>query len=85
MIYLFFVGVCALNFRFSGESVKLWLLFFHPCFVIIPIILNVLMYIILNRYNNINKPNIKETINDNTNITITINNDNSLVTIKNKL
>ena len=65
---------------------KLWLLFFHPCFVIIPIILNFLMYIILNRYNNINKPNIKETINDNNNnITITINNDNSLVTIKNKL
>ena len=84
MVYLFFVGVCAFNFRFSGESVKLWLLFFHPCFVIIPIILNVFMYIILNRYNNINKPEIKETIDDNKN-DFTINNDNTLVTIKNKL
>ena len=84
IVYFFFVGVCAFNFRFSGESVKLWLLFFHPCFVIIPIILNVFMYIILNRYNKLNKAEIKEKNDDNNN-DITINNDNSLSTTKNKL
>ena len=43
------------NFRFSGESIKFVLLFFHPCFVIIPIILNVLMYIILCKNNRAHK------------------------------
>ena len=41
--------------------------------VIIPIILNVFMYIILNRYNKLNKAEIKEKNDDNNN-DITINN-----------
>ena len=49
-LYLFFGAACAINFRFAGESVKFWLLFLHPCFIIIPIILNVLMYISLYKY-----------------------------------
>ena len=40
------------------------------------------MYIILNRYDKLNKPEIKETIDDNNNTNNTINNDNSLATIK---
>ena len=49
-LYLFFGVAIFINFRFSGESVKFWLLFLHPCFIIIPIILNVLMYISLYKY-----------------------------------
>ena len=49
-LYLFFGVAIFINFRFSGYSVKFWLLFLHPCFIIIPIILNVLMYISLYKY-----------------------------------
>ena len=57
LLYFFYAGICAINFRFAGESVKLLLLFFHPCFVIIPVILNVLMYIILCKYNKTHQKN----------------------------
>ena len=53
-LYLAFIIACVINFRFAGESVNLVLLFFHPCFVIIPIILNVFLYISLKRYNKLN-------------------------------
>ena len=56
-LYICFGGACAVNFRFAGESVKFWLLFFHPCFIIIPIILNVFMYISLFKYNKLLQKN----------------------------
>ena len=51
LLYLFFIAVCFITYRLVGESVNFLLLFFHPCFVVIPVILNILMYIILCRYN----------------------------------
>ena len=50
-LYICFAVVCIINFRRAGESVKFWLLFFHPCYVIIPIILNIFMYISIYKYN----------------------------------
>ena len=50
-LYLCFGGACYINYRFAGESIRFFQLFIHPCFVIIPIILNVLMYLSLYRYN----------------------------------
>ena len=64
-LYLFFGAACAINFRFAGESVKFWLLFLHPCFIIIPIILNVFMYISLCKYNKIVQKNEEEKNNEN--------------------
>ena len=60
LLYLCFIGACVLNFRFAGESVKSYLLFFHPCFVIIPVILNVFLYISLSNFNKLNIKNQKE-------------------------
>ena len=74
-LYLFFAGICVINFRFAGESVKLWLLFFHPCFIIIPIILNAFMIMIIKNFNNFYRLNevVKLTENNNNNNqTITI-------------
>ena len=56
-LYLLFIIACVINFRFAGESVNLTLLFFQPCFVIVPIILNVLLYISLKRYNKLHPEN----------------------------
>ena len=73
-LYFAFICICLINYRWAGESVKILLLFFHPCYVIIPIILNILIYLSLCRYNkminnkNNNKINcqkIKININDN--------------------
>ena len=61
-LYFAFACICAINFRWAGESVKLIFLFFHPCYVIIPIILNILLYISLCKYNNRNKKE-NETVN----------------------
>ena len=57
LLYLFFITICFVNFRFAGETVKFLLLFFHPCFVVIPIILNILIYIILCKYNKTQQQN----------------------------
>ena len=57
LLYLFFIAICFVNFRFAGETVKFLLLFFHPCFVVIPIILNILIYIILCKYNKTKQQN----------------------------
>ena len=54
-LYFAFACICAINIRWAGESVKLVFLFFHPCYTIIPIILNILLYTSLCRYNNKNK------------------------------
>ena len=54
-LYFVFACICAINFRWAGESVKFIFLFLHPCYVIIPIILNALLYISLCGYNNRNK------------------------------
>ena len=64
-LYICFAGACIINFRFAGESVKIWLLFFHPCFFIIPIILYVMMYISLCKYNKL-KQKKKENIENST-------------------
>jgi len=72
-LYLCFGGACFINYRFAGESVKFGLLFCHPCFVVIPIILNILMYINLYRYNKSFKKD--EIIFDNENTNININSD----------
>ena len=53
-LYFAFICICIINYRWAGESMKILLLFIHPCYVIIPIILNILLYIVLCRYNNIN-------------------------------
>ena len=54
-LYFAFICICAINIRWAGESVKTYLLFFHPCYVIIPIILNILIYIVRCRYSNLNE------------------------------
>ena len=72
-LYLFFGVACFINYRFVGESVKFELLFCHPCLVIIPVILNVLMYVSLYRYNKLTKTD--ENIFDNENVNININSD----------
>ena len=79
LLYLFFAGICIINFRFAGESVKLLLLFFHPCFVIIPIILNIFMYIILCKYHKTYQANENIKNNENNN---NINNTNEDIPIK---
>ena len=56
-LYSAFICICAINFRWAGESVKILLLFFHPCYVIIPIILNILIFLSLCRYNKNNNNN----------------------------
>ena len=43
-LYITFIGICIVNFRFAGESLRIILLIFHPNFVIIPIVLNILIY-----------------------------------------
>jgi hypothetical protein len=53
-LYFAFICICIINIRWAGESMKIIFLFFHPCYVIIPIILNILIYIALCRYNNKN-------------------------------
>ena len=59
-LYIAFVCIWIINFRWAGESVKLLLLFFHPCYIIIPIILNVLIYISLFRYIRLKRDKDKE-------------------------
>ena len=54
-LYFAFFCICLINVRWAGESVKTYLLFFHPCYVVIPIILNILIYIALYRYSKSNK------------------------------
>ena len=56
-LYITFIGICIVNFRWAGESVKTGLLFIHPCFIIIPIILNILIYISLFKYKELNQNN----------------------------
>ena len=53
-LYFAFICICIINIRWAGESMKIIFLFFHPCYVIIPIIINILIYIALCRYNNKN-------------------------------
>ena len=66
-LYITFLGICIINFRWAGESVKAGLLFIHPCFVIIPIILNIIIYVSLYKYNS---KKIKEIcVNENLNLT----------------
>ena len=86
-LYFTFVCICVINFRWVGESVKIIFLFFHPCYVIIPIILNILIYISLCRYNNRNKKenetdNLNQSQSNNPNNSNTISN-NSFNTINN--
>ena len=80
-VYFCFACVCFVNFRWAGESVKLWLLFFHPCYIIIPIILNIFLYIILNRYDKLQQ---QQNENEDSNITDIKNNENNgtIITIK---
>ena len=66
-LYFAFLCICAINFRWCGESLKILLLFFHPCYAIIPIILNILIYLSLCRYNN-NNNNTLNYSNNNTNL-----------------
>ena len=73
LLYFAFVCICAINIRWAGESVKILLLFFHPCYVIIPIILNILIYISFYKYSNLNKKQEKNKI-DNSSIQANINN-----------
>lgn len=54
-LYFAFLCICAINFRWAGESIKVYLLFVHPCYVIIPIILNILIYILLCRNSKLKK------------------------------
>ena len=72
-LYIAFICICAINFRWAGESVRLLLLFFHPCYIIIPIILNILIYITYCRYSNLNKRQEKNKI-DNFHIQTNTNN-----------
>ena len=58
-LYLAFLCICTINIRWAGESLKTYLLFFHPCYVIIPIILNILIYMVLYRYSKSNKSKTK--------------------------
>lgn len=79
-LYIAFVCICIINVRWAGESVKLVFLFFHPCYVIIPIILNILLYISLYKYNNGNKKeisNISQTQTNNKSTNTSINSSNS--------
>ena len=63
-LYASFAGSLVLNFRFAGESVKFILLFFHPCFVIIPIILHILLYLSLCNHNKLSMHDKKENYNN---------------------
>ena len=72
-LYIAFICICAINFRWAGESVRLLLLFFHPCYIIIPIILNILIYITYCRYSDLNKRQEKNKI-DNFHIQTNTNN-----------
>ena len=54
-LYLAFICLCIINFRWVGESAQILLLFIHPCYVIIPIILNILIYILLFQYSYLQK------------------------------
>ena len=58
---------------------KILLLFFHPCYVIIPIILNILMYIVLCNYSKLNE---KLEINNDSKDNITTDNNNASIEIK---
>ena len=58
---------------------KILLLFFHPCYVIIPIILNILMYIALCNYSKLNE---KLEINNDSKDNITTDNNNASIEIK---
>ena len=69
-LYLGLIGLFAVDYRWAGESVKFILLFFHPCYVIIPIILHILAHLIFRKYK---KRNIGKC---STNNTITIYNQN---------
>ena len=79
LLFLFFVLISFFNFRFAGESVKFWLLLFHPCFVIIPLILKTFMYIVIKKYNKIWKDESEKIVDKNMN---TIN-DNTIITVRN--
>ena len=61
-LYIAFSCICAINFRWAGESVKFIFLFLHPCYIIIPIILNILLYITLCRYRHNNRNKIENEI-----------------------
>ena len=61
-LYIAFICICAINFRWAGESVRLLLLLFNTCYIIIPIILNILIYITYFRYSNLNKRQEKNKI-----------------------
>ena len=72
-LYFAFLCICAINVRWAGESLKAYLLFFHPCYVIIPIILNILIYIVLCRYSKLNKSKEKYKPSTNNKINLKIN------------
>ena len=76
-LYACFGGACHINYRFAGESINFFQLFIHPSFVIIPIILNVLMYFSLYRYNKNHslEKNENQKMFDNDNIDDSINKD----------
>ena len=78
-LYFAFICICLINVRWAGESVKILLLFFHPCYVIIPIILNILMYIALCNYSKLNE---KLEINNDSKDNITTDNNNASIEIK---
>ena len=54
-LYIAFIGICIVNFRFAGESLRIILLIFHQNFIIIPIVLNILIYYTLCKKYNENK------------------------------
>ena len=54
-LYITFIGICIVNVRYAGESLRVISLIFHPNFVIIPILLNVLIYYSLCKIYNENK------------------------------
>ena len=61
-LYIAFIGICIVNFRYAGESLRIISLFFHPNFVIIPIILNILIYYSLyKKYHENKKSNSDQT------------------------
>ena len=83
-LYFAFICICAVNYRWAGESVKGFLLFFHPCFVIIPLLLNILIYLSLYRYNKMNNKknsSFEKNIGNNVNC-ISEKNENSVNTMK---
>ena len=72
-LYFAFLCICAINIRWAGESMKILLLFFHPCYAIIPVILNILIYIVLH--------NKKEAKNQSSQTEVSLNNFESSVSV----